>query len=32
VFARPETAPGDKGLVHVTMLFNFFAELKGRIP
>jgi Tol biopolymer transport system component len=32
VFALPETAPGEKGSVHVTMLLNFFDELKRRIP
>jgi serine/threonine-protein kinase len=32
VLALPETPPGEKGTVHVTMLFNFFDELKRRIP
>lgn len=32
VFALPEAAPGTKGSVHVTMLENFFDELKRRIP
>ena len=32
VFTLPETAPGEKGSVHVTMLLNFFDELKRRIP
>jgi serine/threonine-protein kinase len=32
VLALPETQPGEKGTVHVTMLFNFFDELKRRIP
>jgi hypothetical protein len=32
VLALPETAPGEKGSVHVTMLLNFFDELKRRIP
>jgi serine/threonine-protein kinase len=32
VFTLPETAPGAKGSVHVTMLENFFDELKRRIP
>jgi serine/threonine-protein kinase len=32
VFALPETAPGEKGTVHVTMLLNFLDELKRRIP
>jgi serine/threonine-protein kinase len=31
VLALPET-PGEKGTVHVTMLLNFFDELKRRIP
>ena len=32
VLALPETAPGEKGSMHVTMLLNFFDELKRRIP
>ena len=32
VLALPETAPGEKGTVHVTMLLNFLDELKRRIP
>ena len=32
VFALPETAPEANGSVRVTMLFNFFDELKRRIP
>jgi serine/threonine-protein kinase len=32
VLALPETAPGDKRTVHVTMLLNFLDELKRRIP
>jgi serine/threonine-protein kinase len=32
VFALSEPAPGEKGSVHVTMLLNFFDELKRRIP
>ena len=32
VLALPETAPGEKGSVHVTMLLNFFDELRRRIP
>jgi serine/threonine-protein kinase len=32
VLALPDTPPGEKGTVHVTMLFNFFDELKRRIP
>jgi Tol biopolymer transport system component len=32
VLAQPETTPGEKGSVHVTMLLNFFDELKRRIP
>jgi serine/threonine-protein kinase len=32
VLALPDTPPGEKGTVHVTMLQNFFDELKRRIP
>jgi Tol biopolymer transport system component len=32
VLALPEATGGDKGLVHVIMLLNFFDELKRRIP
>jgi hypothetical protein len=32
VLALPETSPGEKGTVHVTMLLNFLDELKRRIP
>ena len=32
VFALPQPAPGAKGSVHITMLENFFDELKRRIP
>ena len=32
VLALPEVAPGAKGSVHVTVLLNFFDELKRRIP
>jgi Tol biopolymer transport system component len=32
VFALPEAVPGAKRSVHVTMLLNFFDELKRRIP
>ena len=32
VLALPEAVPGAKGSVHVTMLLNFFDELKRRIP
>jgi serine/threonine-protein kinase len=32
VFPRPEAAPTGKGNVHVTMLLNFFDEVKRRIP
>jgi serine/threonine-protein kinase len=32
VFSTPETAPSEKGSVHVTMLLNFFDELKRRLP
>jgi serine/threonine-protein kinase len=32
VFTLPGSAPGTVGSVHVTMLFNFFDELRRRIP
>ena len=32
VFTLPETPAGQKGSVHVTMLLNFFDEVKRRIP
>jgi Tol biopolymer transport system component/predicted Ser/Thr protein kinase len=32
VLALPETAPSEKGPVHVTMLLNFFDELRRRLP
>lgn len=32
VLALPDTALGEKGTVHVTMLLNFLDELKRRIP
>jgi len=32
IFTLPESAPGAQGPVHVTMLLNFFDELKRRIP
>jgi serine/threonine-protein kinase len=32
IILLPEAAPGDKGSVHITMLLNFFDELKRRIP
>jgi serine/threonine-protein kinase len=32
VLALPDPPPGEKGAVHVTMLLNFFDELKRRIP
>jgi hypothetical protein len=32
VLTMPETAGGQKGSVHVTMLENFFDELRRRIP
>jgi serine/threonine-protein kinase len=32
VLTPPETPPGERGSVHVTMLLNFFDELKRRIP
>ncbi len=32
VLVLPDGAPGTKGSVHVTMLLNFFDELRRRIP
>jgi len=32
VFTPPEAALGEKGTVHVTVLLNFFDELKRRLP
>lgn len=32
VLTLPEPAPGEKGSVHVTMLLNFFDEVRRRIP
>jgi WD40-like Beta Propeller Repeat len=32
VFSVPEAPSGEKGSVHVTMLLNFFDEVKRRIP
>jgi serine/threonine-protein kinase len=32
VFSLPESEPGAKGSVHVTVLLNFFDELKRRLP
>jgi serine/threonine-protein kinase len=32
IFSLPETPPGQKGSVHVTMWLNFFDEVKRRIP
>ena len=32
VLVAPETGEGEKGSVHVTMLLNFFDEVKRRIP
>jgi serine/threonine-protein kinase len=32
VLALPDAPPGEKGTVHVTMLLNFFDELKRKIP
>jgi hypothetical protein len=32
MLSLPEAAPGEKGSVHVTMLLNFFDEVKRRIP
>jgi serine/threonine-protein kinase len=32
VFMLPESEPGAKGSVHVTMLLNFFDELKRKMP
>jgi Tol biopolymer transport system component len=32
VFPRPDASGGQKGSVHVTVLFNFFDELRRRVP
>jgi len=32
VFSRPEAAQGEKSALHVTMIQNFFDELKRRVP
>ena len=32
VFPRPDTAGEQKGSVHVTVLLNFFDELRRRVP
>jgi hypothetical protein len=32
ILSTPESAGGEKGSVHVTMLLNFFDELKRKIP
>ena len=32
VLSQPEAAPDEKRSVHVTMLLNFFDEVKRRIP
>ena len=32
VFPRPETTAEQKGLVHITVLLNFFDELRRRVP
>ena len=32
VFPRPEATGGQKGSVHVTVLLNFFDELRRRVP
>jgi hypothetical protein len=32
VLSLPETAPGAKGSVHVTVLLNFFDWLRTRLP
>jgi serine/threonine-protein kinase len=32
VFVLPEAAPGQKGNLHVTMLLNFFDELRRKLP
>jgi serine/threonine-protein kinase len=32
ILALPEAPSGEKGSVHITMLLNFFDELKRRIP
>jgi hypothetical protein len=31
IFAMPEAPPGSKASVHVTMLLNFFEEVKRRV-
>jgi hypothetical protein len=32
VFPRPEATREQKGSVHVTLLLNFFDELRRRVP
>ena len=32
VLTEPDTAGGEKGSVHVTMLLNFFDDLRRRVP
>jgi serine/threonine-protein kinase len=32
VLALPDAVPGERGMLHVTMLLNFLDELKRRIP
>ena len=32
VFSMPESAPREKSSVHVTMLLNFFEDLKRKLP
>jgi hypothetical protein len=32
VFPRPDTGDANKGSVHVTVLMNFFDELRRRAP
>jgi len=32
MFPRPDATVGQKGSVHVTVLINFFDELRRRVP
>jgi hypothetical protein len=32
MFPRPDATGGQKGSVHVTVLLNFFDELRRRVP
>ena len=32
MFPRPDATVGQKGSVHVTVLLNFFDELRWRVP